>query len=145
MLDQLALRFNLLAQRTRWEHMGDRFSGEHARLSGGEAMLIVGGGVLFILAIVLLHRAALDSHGRFAFASNSSRRLFGELCRAHQLGYARRRLLKRLAAARGLSNSALLFVEPQWFDTTNLPVDLTERADELERIRDDLFGPKSAA
>jgi len=127
----------LLAQRSTWERLGDRFSGDNAKLNASDVLLIVGGAAVFVLVIALLHRYAGSSPGRRA--GNSPRRLFRELCRAHRLGQSHRRLLKRLAALRELPNAAVLFVEPAWFEAGDLPAELAGHEGELERIRERLF------
>jgi hypothetical protein len=48
--------------------------------------------------------------------------------------------LKRLAAARGAASATILFVEPSYFDASNLPASLQRAASELQRLREQLFG-----
>lgn len=76
---------------------------------------------------------------RSQFQTDSKRALFSELCRAHGLNASSRRLLKRLAAARRLSHAATLFVEPQYFDTSDMSPALQAAMDELQRLRDQIF------
>ena len=52
-------------------------------------------------------------------------------------------LPSRLAAARGLANPAVLFVQPENFEPFGLPDELRDEADELERLSARLF--KTAA
>jgi hypothetical protein len=73
------------------------------------------------------------------FAIDSPRRLFRDLCRAHRLPYRSRRLLRRLAAARGIAEPARLFVDASCFDTANLPEKLTPAADDVRLLRHRLF------
>jgi hypothetical protein len=66
--------------------------------------------------------------------------LFRELCRKHHLGFANKRLLKRLAAAWELEEPALLFVQPERFETENLPLDLRNQGSRLAQLQKRLFG-----
>ena len=75
--------------------------------------------------------------------SNSPRGLFRELCRAHRIDRAGRRLLKRLAVARGVSPPVLLFVRPECFTVTDLPDDLNEHAMAIVRLDEILFSTPS--
>ena len=74
--------------------------------------------VLALLAVLgtgvwlTLHALAARRH----HPCNDGMKLFLELCRAHQLDRASRRLLQRLANAHGLSQPAVLFVEPERYD-----------------------------
>jgi hypothetical protein len=47
--------------------------------------------------------------------------------------------LKRLAAEWEMTSPALLFVEPERFNTARLPADWQPSANQLERIRQQLF------
>jgi hypothetical protein len=135
--------FLTLAQPTQWDRLGARFSGEHARFDSGELLTIVAAAVLFVLAVVLLRRAAGRVPGRLAFVPNSPRRLFGELCRVHRLGFARRRLLKKLAISGGIRPAAGLFVDPRAFDEAARSPELATQRHEIELLRERLFGPRT--
>jgi hypothetical protein len=129
--------FWLLAQLSQWRHLGDRFGGGHAGLDAIDILSLIAVIVLAVLGVFVLQRYApnRDRPGRF----DDPRQLFRELCRAHGLGRASRRLLKRLAAWRGLSDPALVFVMPECFDTDALPPELGNAAHELAQLRTRLF------
>jgi len=61
------------------------------------------------------------------------------LCRAHGLDWSTRRLLKQLAAEWELTSPALLFVEPDRFNTSRLSVEWQDHAELLEHLRHQLF------
>jgi len=66
--------------------------------------------------------------------------LFRELCRVHRLDWSSRRLLKRLAAEWEMTSPALLFIEPERFNAARLPADWQSSAEQLNQIRQQLFG-----
>ena len=92
-----------------------------------------------VLAGILLILLRTQRRQQGNFTSNSSSRLFGELCQAHELSPGERRMLKRLARTRSLSNPALLFVEPRFFNGRTLPKDSRIDMAEIERLRNQLF------
>jgi hypothetical protein len=90
---------------------------------------------LATLLIIAARRAALrESRGY-----RHPRRLFAELCRAHQLDPARRKLLERLAAEQKLSQPSLLFLDPDRFQADRLGPSLAAEREEIERLREQLF------
>jgi hypothetical protein len=96
-------------------------------------------GIAALLASVAVASYRSSRRSRRDFDVDSHAKLFRELCRAHQLPFAGRRLLKRLAAARGIAEPARLFIEPKHFDPVDLPADLLRAAGKIQRIRDRLF------
>jgi hypothetical protein len=92
-----------------------------------------------LLVIVTIVWQTISRRRRRDFAYDSPPRLFADLCRAHKLNWSNRRLLKQLAAARGLKCPAALFVEPDYFDMTNVPPGLKPSAAELRQLRHKLF------
>lgn len=92
--------------------------------------------VLAVVGIVMLATRCFAATERRR--SSSPRRLFRELCRAHQLSWGEQRLLRRLAAWHKLHHVIDLFLDPARFD-----VDAPElhgyRA-EMARLRTRLFG-----
>jgi hypothetical protein len=71
--------------------------------------------------------------------TDSPQQLFRDLCRAHELTRSSRRLLKQLAVARKLSHPSALFVEPMYFEMSDLPPALQSARSDLQRLRDQLF------
>jgi hypothetical protein len=114
-------------------HVWGRFDHERPTYNLGYVLaFLAAAGILVAAAIVLIR-------WRRSFRTNSKRSLFRELCRAHRLPASSCRLLMRLAAARGLSNPSLLFVEPRYFETNNLPQPLHAAKSELQRVHGLLF------
>jgi hypothetical protein len=100
--------------------------------------LLIISSLTLLVVIAIVWRTASQRRRR-DFEYNSPPRLFSELCRAHKLTWSNRRLLKQLAAARDLKCAATLFVEPDYFDLTNLPSELKPAAHELRQLRHKLF------
>lgn len=75
---------------------------------------------------------------------NSPKRLFRELCDAHDLPRSERRRLAALAERRGMDNPALLFVEPSSFDVAADFDEGDAETDRLRMLRDWLFGDEPA-
>ncbi len=113
-----------------------RFDNQRATFGTHEKIIL--GAVALLLAGTLIWQVIARRRQR-EFWLNSAPRLFHELCRAHHLDHASRRLLKRLAAARGVKPAAHTFVEPKYFDTTNLPPALKSSASEIRLLRHKLF------
>jgi hypothetical protein len=131
----------LLALRSGWRHYGYRkYTGEYFEANSGEAWTVLGLTALLVVGILLWRLVASRSGDRIP--SNSPRRLFRELCRAHGLDMARRRLLKRLAAARGELSPAVLFVQPECFDVDSLPHDWRDAASDIAELGERLFGSR---
>jgi hypothetical protein len=104
---------------------------------GPHELLIVS--ILTLLVVITIVWRTISRRRRRDFDYNSPPRLFSQLCRAHKLTWANRRLLKHLATARDLKCAATLFVEPDHFDLTNLPPALKSSAHELRQLRHKLF------
>jgi hypothetical protein len=137
MTREMLEQFWLLAQRWRWERLGDRFTGEYAQFRTQDILLVLSVTAFCALMVYLLYHFAPGNEERGAY--ESPRRLFGELCRAHRIGLTDRRLLKQLAGARNLSHPAILFVDPECFETDTLPPDLKQSAQDIHRLRERLF------
>ena len=93
-----------------------------------------------ILLVSALISYWLTKRRQNEFWQDSPTRLFHDLCRGHQLELATRRLLKKLALARGLESAAELFIEPNYFNPAGLPPAFEPSAHELQRLRRTLFG-----
>jgi len=92
-----------------------------------------------LLVIVTIVWQVISRRRRRDFDYDRPPRLFADLCRAHKLSWSNRRLLKHLAVARSLKSPAMLFVEPEHFDMTNVPPTLKASAAELRLLRHKLF------
>jgi hypothetical protein len=102
-----------------------------------EVFLVFGGLLLLCVVLLLVGRYARRFENLKSY--DSPPELFRELCRAHGLNWSSRRLLKRLAAEWELSSPALLFVEPERFNTARLPAEWRDDEDRLESLRKRLF------
>ncbi len=100
-----------LAQRSTWSRMGDRFSGRNLSVQTED---IVGGLALIVgLTVIVGGLIWLSKLKESQAVRPSPRRLLRELCTAHRLSSAEKRLLRTLAANQGLSEPAGLFVQPE--------------------------------
>jgi hypothetical protein len=131
----------LIAQDSRVDEMARRmaegFSDEPVRFGGDlwwAAVLIVGG--LMGAAAILARKS--DRRKRRATLDNP-RRLFADLSQKHGLGWADRRLLRRLARSEGLQEPASLFLEPERFDAAVLDPRLKTWHARFQAIRGRLF------
>jgi hypothetical protein len=118
------------------------YSEEWARI--GRALSFISYEVLLLTAVTLLVIVTIiwqtiSRKRQRDFAYDSPPRLFADLCRAHRLSWSHRRLLKHLAAARGVKCPTELFVEPEHFDIINVPAALRPSANELRQLRHKLF------
>jgi hypothetical protein len=113
---------------------------DHGKSSFGTGHLLAIVGITAFLLLAAMVWRILARRSARTFTSDNSTRLFRELCAAHGLKRSARRLLQHLATARGLSNTSLLFAEPQHFESKNLPPQLKCSAAELRHLRDKLFG-----
>jgi hypothetical protein len=114
-----------------------RFDDQRAGFGATEITIIVSATVLFLAVAISSYWRARRQ--RQVFWHDSSSRLFRELCRAHRLNLASKRLLKRLASAHGVESAADLFIEPEYFESANPPAALKSSADELRQLRHRLF------
>jgi hypothetical protein len=112
---------------------------DHGRPTDAANEMLLLAAMAVLLAVVLAAWLRASRRPKRRFLTSSSRQLFRELSRAHELSFSKRRLLKRLAAARGVASPALLFVEPNYFDASTLPSGLQPAAKDLQRLRQLLF------
>ena len=116
--------------------VAERFQGGGAQIS--TTHFVVFCVVAVILGVVLwwVARAVALRDGRSYF---STKRLFYELCRLHELDLSSRRLLRRLAQARQLKHPSQLFLEPTWFEPAEIPAALRPFQPQLAEIKQQLF------
>jgi hypothetical protein len=112
---------------------------DHQRGGFGRTEWLIVGGATALLLITMLVSHLRTKRLQKDFWYDSSSRLLHGLSHAHRLDLANRRLMKKLTSARGVENAAELFVEPEYFDTTNLPPALKTSAGELRQLRHRLF------
>jgi hypothetical protein len=137
MPSETAILMIMLALRNTSGGVWGRF--DHGRPGVGvtEWAIIVGATVLLVVVMCISSWRAKRQKSQFLHDSKS--RMFAELADAHRLSRAERRLLKKLAASKGLGNAATLFVEPDYFDAEKLPVALKTAASEMRHMRRELF------
>src|ERR1700759_4687423 len=70
--------------------------------SGVPQWMLIMGGTAVLLAIIALVQGLRSRRRRREFWHDNSARMFRDLCGAHRLNHANRRLLKKLATARGV-------------------------------------------
>lgn len=126
-----------LANMNPFEAMGRNFRGEYAEfhandLLGIAILLTIVGGVTYFLWRVLAREQSDQPY-------HKPKRLFRELCDAHQLDTSTRALLRDLARAHGMSQPAMLFLERERFRTDRLNPSWRTRATELEALAARLF------
>jgi len=130
------LCISIVAQADPLRGMQERFGGPQSRFELDDLVT----GLLLLgacsLGIFLLSRFANQDRRR---SFNRPRALFRELCKAHGLDFASRRLLARLARSQKLKHPARLFLEPARFEPPNLSPELAAKAAELRALRDRLF------
>jgi hypothetical protein len=113
---------------------------DHQKPSFGTEHFIAVVGLVALLLLVAMAVRIYSQRSKRTFRFDSSARMFRELCAAHRLNRASRRLLQRLAAARGMKDAAHLFVEPSHFDVQDLSPDWKTSAAEVRHLRSRLFG-----
>jgi hypothetical protein len=128
----------LMASREELHRVWGRFDHERPGISTNQLIVIVAI-VVFASVAAILWRV-LKRRASRTFSSDSPSSLFRELCAAHGIKRTDRRLLRKLAESRGITNPAILFVEPQCFESQQLPSDLQASARELRALNETLFG-----
>ena len=128
---------SLLAENPDDFRVWGRFDNQRAGFGAAEWSVLIGASALLLAFVATSY--FLAKRKRSEFLHNSPRRLFHDLCRAHLLHLRDRRLLKKLAAARGVKNAAELFVDPKYFDAADLPHSLQSTAAEIQQLRHALF------
>lgn len=117
--------------------IGDNFPTSGPRLNWSDlwAWGIAAVVAAIIAAIVVQLRKRNDMDER----CDNPWKLFRELCRVHKLDGASQRLLAQVARARSFPQPAQVFLTPAAFEPANLPAGLKNKADQLLRLRGQLF------
>lgn len=117
-------------------HMGRRFRHGSQGMDATEftmfVAILVAVGILAIWLSRFLNRKQQPGY-------TSTRALFGDLCRAHQLKWSSRRLLNRLAAAHEVA-PCQLFLEPKRFEPEHLTDGLERYKRDFASLKESLFG-----
>jgi hypothetical protein len=138
MIQRFAHNLILLASREEMHRVWGRFDHERPGISTKQIAIAIA--VVALLVVVGIAWRTLKRRMASTFSSDSSVKLFRELCAAHGITRSDRRLLKQLAAASGVADPATLFVEPRFFDLPNLPGEMKASATALRALNETLFG-----
>jgi len=126
----------ITAQVSRMESLGGGLRAKGEEGSAAAVLIAVAIGVaLLALAWFLLARFTDIGRSRI----NSPRKLFAELCAAHQLDKPSCKLLKQVTRWQRLEHPARIFLEPERFDEVNLSPNLRASQPQLETLRARLF------
>ncbi len=129
--------WQILALREDMHRVWGRFDHGKPGITSEQIYVLLGlVAVSFVVAVVWLWLARREAK---TFVANSSAKLFRELCAEHRLGFRNRRLIRRLAAARGVTDTASMFLEPRYYSLEELPETLHRDRSEICRLRDKLF------
>lgn len=126
----------LLAQHDRLQGLSQRFQTGGYHVDAAHVAMFAA--ALLMLTIVLWR---VTRSKRFSDEQpfHNPRRLFLDLCHLHELDWSSRRLLWKLAQARGGDHPAQVFLEPSWLDAQQLPRGLATAAPAFARIQTQLF------
>ena len=127
----------LLARTRELRSMSEGFRSVGFEDKAFETLVVTGVLIAICLTLLLIGRHFRRFERLKSY--NSTPELFRELCRVHRLDWSSRRLLRRLAAEWEMTSPALLFIEPERFNAARLPEDWQQNAQQLERIRRQLF------
>lgn len=114
-----------------------RHAQQHSRLSFSDlamALLVFAG-----LAVLLYFLSRMFSPSEKSRGVNSPLRLFWDLCRIHRLKLSQRWLLWRISNEYGLKDPALVFIEPELFDTEVMGAGFAGNVAAIESLHKLLF------
>jgi len=117
--------------------IGDNFPRSGKRLEWHD--LWPYGVVALVAAIVAAIVVQLRNRNDMSQRCDNPWKLFRELCLVHNLDRANQRLLAQVARARGFEQPAQVFLNPASFEPTGLPASLSDKAEQLARLRSLLF------
>jgi len=117
-VSSLFTRVALVAEGSPIENITRNFPGRESRIPAGEIALALGALLAVIAALWLFSRLSdlWSPRGR----CDSSLGLFLNLCRAHEIRWAERWLLWRLARHHRLEEPAAIFIKPECFARSQL-------------------------
>jgi hypothetical protein len=125
----------LLAATRRSDRIGRRFQPDEAVISFQQFVIVI---VALLVGTILAWFIANQIKKRREQSYDNPRRLFRELCRAHALSNAERKLLHQIAGFHQLANPNQLFVERELFDAPALATAIGNR-DNIDSLRGLLF------
>jgi hypothetical protein len=94
--------------------MGREFRGERAKVDFTDVLLVVAATVVAVVVFWLLARFAALREGRGP--ANNPKLLFTQLCQAHGLNRAQRRLLIQLGEQAQVAPTSAIFLRPELLD-----------------------------
>jgi hypothetical protein len=128
---------HMLAHQPLFAEIGDNFPNSGPRLNWSDLWAWgVAAIVAAIVAAVVMHVRRRNDMEEYC---DNPWKLFRELCRVHNLDRASQRLLTQVAQARKFPQPAQVFLTPAAFEPANLPPGLKDKADQLLRLRSQLF------
>ncbi|MDX1945613.1 MAG: hypothetical protein SFU86_09395 [Pirellulaceae bacterium] len=130
----------LLAENGGFLHLGDHFRAGGSNFSAASLATVAFVAAVIALAIWIASRRLETGERR---KTNSAGRLMHELCQAHRLTHAQRRLLGRVARQAKLVEPALVFVDRTSIDAAIAKADVPRAKRELELLRKILFATTS--
>jgi hypothetical protein len=131
------MNFTAVAHLPLLAEIGDNFPvsgkrlGWHDLWAYGIVALVAGA----VAAIVILLRNRNDMSQR----CDNPWKLFRELCTVHELDRPSQWLLTQIIRARQFEQPAQVFLNPAAFEPTGLPPSLRDKAEQLTRLRNQLF------
>jgi hypothetical protein len=136
-MQALGPTFRIFAKPWNMRGLSEGFQGGTGETHLTEMMCVMAAIVAVGILLLLFERFFRNRRNRASYTS--PKELFRELCRVHQFDRSSRRLLKRLAAERGLASPAFLFVEPECFNLATLPASWEDQSEHVELIHRRLF------
>jgi len=133
--------WTLLAEKSMFQGLGDRFRFENTQLDSSDlfvaiGVVVVGGAVVWLMATYMRRSERPKT-------VDNPKRLFQELCQAHRLERHEGAQLRSIADGLGLENPSLLFIDPGLLDAAILDLRWSEESPELGRYRELIFGEES--
>ncbi len=126
----------LLAQSDPISRLGDRFEPGGYDLHAGQIYILIGILVGIGITVWVLTRYFARKEGQGFY---SPKRLFRELCSAHELDWRDRRLLQQVVRLHRLSQPATLFVDPVLIDEAVGHGMFAQQRQHLEMLRSKVF------
>jgi len=137
MIEHARSSYSLLAFSQEMHRVWGRFDHQKPGITPSQWLMVLGLLAAVVVGVIIWRIVA--QRAKRTYSSNNPTKLFNELCKAHGIDRAGRRLLKRLADARGESSAAQLFLDPQAFELQTMPGELRPAAKELKLLRERLF------
>ena len=128
---------SLLAQYSRWKHMGDGFNRSRPRMDLSD--LIPFFIVLAVIGVAIALGVRIYKRYDYSKPCDDPLKLFRQSCAAHKLNFSSRRLLLQLATALEMPQPAALFVTPAAFRRSELPPQLQGEEKRISKLAHQLF------